>query len=347
MRFRKILIIRFSSLGDIVLITPLLDALRVWMPDAEVHLLTKERFASLFASDSRIDQVRTLREETLGELLAIRSSLSRERYDLILDAHNVLRSNIIYGTIRSGAKIQLKKDQLRKLLLTRCGLNLYSRVIHQSERYLEMLRPFHAHGDRSVPSLVVPDAAAQTAQRLLDEGGISGRRAVALAPGARWEPKRWPVEHFANVANALAADGYAIVLVGGPADSELSGELAKRCAERPLDTTGRLDLMESAALLGRCRLLVTNDSAPLHMAEAVGTPVIALFGPTARELGYYPQLPASTALGLELRCRPCSRNGSRTCHLGTNECLVALEPERVLEAARTALALSAGAGEGD
>ena len=85
-------------------------------------------------------------------------------------------------------------------------------------------------------------------------------------------------------------------------------------------------------MLAECRLLVTNDSAPLHMAEAVGTPVVALFGPTVRELGYHPQLHSSLMLGLDLMCRPCSRNGARPCHLDTKECLVGLKPSRVLEA---------------
>lgn len=335
--FKKILVIRFSSLGDLVLLTPLLETLRSWAPEAEIHLLTKECYADLFAADGRIDEVKRLRSGTLQELLHLRSVLSGEGYDLIVDAHNVIRSNILYSTTRAGVKVQLKKDQIKKFLRIRMRLNLYDDIIHQSERYLELLRPFHASEGDTIPSLAVPDEAKERAQSLIRVHGFEGRPLVALAPGARWETKRWPIEHFAKVADSLAASGYGVVLVGGAGDETLSGELSKLCTDGPLDTSGRLDLLESAALLAECRLLVTNDSAPLHMAEAVGTPVVALFGPTVREFGYHPQLPSSIMLGLELRCRPCSRNGARPCHLQTKECLVELGPGHVLEAAGTVL----------
>ena len=335
--FEKILVIRFSSLGDLVLLTPLLGLLRLWMPGAALHLLTKETYAPLFLYDDRIDEVKTLRSGRAGELMELRSTLSREGYDLIIDAHNVIRSNILFGTLRAGVKVRLKKDQIKKFLLTRMGLNLYGRVIHQAERYLDVLHPLHAPECETIPSLVIPEEAKEKARGLIRDRGFGGRPLVAMAPGARWETKRWPAEHFAAVADPLASSGCGIVLVGGADDREMCAELSERCPEEPLDASGRLDPLESAALLAECKLLVTNDSAPLHLAEAVGTRVVALFGPTVREFGYHPQLPSSVALGLELKCRPCSRNGARPCPLRTKECLVDLEPRHVLEAARTVL----------
>jgi heptosyltransferase-2 len=335
--FKKILIIRFSSLGDLVLLTPLMGLLRSWMPDAEIHLLTKKRAAPLFAADDRIDQIKLLHSGTLNELLQLRSVLSGEGYDLVIDAHNVIRSNILYSITRAGVKVQLKKDQIKKFMLIRMRQNLYGRISHQSERYLDLLRPFDAPEYDSIPSLAISDDAKERARGIIRDRGFEGRPLVAMAPGARWETKRWPVEHFTAVADSLAASGYGIVLIGGTEDESVCGELSKQCAEEPLDASGRLDLLESAALLAECRLLVTNDSAPLHMSEAVGTPVVALFGPTVREFGYHPQLSSSLMLGLELECRPCSRNGARPCHLNSNECLVDLGPGPVLEAARTAL----------
>jgi heptosyltransferase-2 len=341
--FKKILIIRFSSLGDLVLLTPLLERLHGWMPKAEIHLLTKERYAPLFAADERIDEMKLLHSGTLGELLQLRSTLSRERYDLILDAHNVIRSNLLYSAIHAGVKVQLRKNHFKKFMLMRMGLNLYGDIVHQSERYLDLLNPFRAPKGETIPSLAVPDEAKERARSIITDHGFDGRPLVALAPGARWETKMWPIEHFTTVADSLAASGYGIVLIGGTDDEALCGDLSKRCAGRPLDTSGRLDLLESAALLAECRLLVTNDSAPLHMAEAVGTPVVALFGPTAREFGYHPQLSSSVMLSLELKCRPCSRNGARPCHLHTKECLVDLEPVHVIEAAGTVLGISRSA----
>jgi heptosyltransferase-2 len=339
-KFKKILVIRFSSLGDLVLLTPLLDRLREWMPKAEIHLLTKERYAPLFTADHRIDEMKLLRTGTLGGLLHLRSGLIAEKYDLILDAHNVIRSNLLYATIHAGIKVQLRKGQLKKFMLMKMGLNLYDEIIHQSERYIDLLHPFdHPEGD-SIPSLIIPNETRETARAMIRDHYPEETPLVALAPGARWETKMWPVEHFITVADSLTAAGHGIVLIGGSDDKTLCGELSKRCTARPLDASGRLGLLESAALLAECRLLVTNDSAPLHMAEAVGTSVVALFGPTVREFGYHPQLSSSVMLGLELGCRPCSRNGARPCHLHTNECLVDLSPGHVLEAAGTVLGTS-------
>jgi heptosyltransferase-2 len=335
---KKILVIRFSSLGDIVLLTALLEALREALPGAEIHLLTKKRYAELFAGDDRIDRVIPLLTTGFGELLRLRSVLARERYDLIIDAHNVIRSNLLYGTIHAGLKLQLQKDPLKKLLLIRSKFNLYKRTVFHSKRYLEMLRFIGLDSVDAKAVIRPPRQAMEKARKILSDCGFESETIVALAPGARWETKRWPIEHFHRAAEGLKAEGYGIVLIGGPGDEAVCAELAGRASTRLLDLSGKLSIMESAAMLSLCSLLVTNDSAPLHMAEAVGTPVVALFGPTVREFGYYPQLPSSAAIEVEMNCRPCSRNGARPCPIGTKACLVSIEPERVLQAVKNTLA---------
>ncbi len=335
---KKILVIRFSSLGDLVLLTALIEALRGAMPGAEIHLLTKKIYAELFADDDRIDRVIPLLTAGIGELVRLRSVLARERYDLIADAHNVIRSNLLYATIHAGLKVQLPKYQLKKLLLIRSKLNLYKRTVPIAKRYIEMLRPVGLDASETKTSLRLTGRATERARQVLCDGGIDKDSIVALAPGARWETKRWPLEHFQRVAEWLEAEGHGIVLIGGSGDRAICADLAGRISPRTLDLSGKSSIMESAAILSLCSLLVTNDSAPMHMAEAVGTPVVALFGPTVREFGYYPQLSSSAAIDSEMSCRPCSRNGARPCPLGTKACLVSIEPERVIEAAGNILA---------
>jgi heptosyltransferase-2 len=179
----------------------------------------------------------------------------------------------------------------------------------------------------------LPDEACALARERLSSRLRSRKGCVAFAPGARWKTKRWPADHFAKLISTVSARDYAPVLIGGTEDIADNAAIARAVSpEEPLDLTGSLSIIESAAILRECAALVTNDSAPLHLAEAVGTPVVALFGPTVREFGYYPILRRSMALEVDLPCRPCSRNGARSCPYGTEECLTSIEPEAVLEA---------------
>ena len=168
---------------------------------------------------------------------------------------------------------------------------------------------------------------------------------VALAPGARWPTKRWPDAHaVALLRGQLARDDRRVVLLLGAEDADwLARTGAADLADHPrLDVLAGRPLTEVAAALGRCRAAVTNDSGLLHLSEAVGTPVTALFGPTVRAFGYAPLLPASRLLETDLDCRPCSRTGSRPCHRGDLACLASLAPEQVSEALEQVLAAAGG-----
>ncbi|MBE0566800.1 MAG: glycosyltransferase family 9 protein, partial [Krumholzibacteria bacterium] len=166
-----------------------------------------------------------------------------------------------------------------------------------------------------------------------------------LAPGARWEPKRWPEAHGAALVDAhRAAGGGPLRIFLGPQEEAWydAGPLAASARAAGAEVVRGLPLVETAARLAECAALVTNDSGLLHLAEAVGTPVVALFGPTVRAFGYAPHLAASCLLETEIACRPCSRNGKRPCHRGDLACLVRITPEAVLAAAAPLLAGPAG-----
>jgi heptosyltransferase-2 len=328
----KILIIRLSSLGDLVLMLPTLRALRSGLPGAEIHLLCKEKYAGLFEGNSLLDRLITVGRGGPRELLALRSSLARQRYDTIIDAHGVIRSNILYHTLRARRKLQIRKNELKKFLLIRGGTNRYTQFVSQTERYAALARELGVAVVDEPEELALPAGAAEDAQRSLEGAGWTGRPLVAFAPGARWPTKTWPEEHYAALIGAIAGRGYQPLLVGGADDVDTNARVARLSGVAPLDLTGALSIIGSAAVLRRCKALVTNDSAPLHLAEAVGTPVVAFFGPTVREFGYFPRLPGSRVLEAVLSCRPCSRNGGRDCPYGTKECLSAIEPAAALEA---------------
>jgi heptosyltransferase-2 len=166
-----------------------------------------------------------------------------------------------------------------------------------------------------------------------------------MAPGSAWATKRWPARHFAAAAQALLAAGEAdrVVLVGSPADRTLAEAIAAELAADPivarrhgavLDLTGKTSTAGLVALLARVSSLIANDSAPAHIAAALGRPVVALFGPTVPAQGFAPLGPRVRIAERELPCRPCSRHGGDRCPIGTHACLVDLPPEQVVAALR-------------
>jgi len=327
----KILVIRLSSLGDLILMVPMLRALRSGSPGAEIHLVCKEKYAGLFEENGFLDRIIIVRCGGISELIELRSALSNERYGTIIDAHNVIRSNVLFHTLRARRKLQIHKNELKKLLLIQGKTNLYTRDISQAERYAALARELGIAASDDFEGLPVPGSAAKGAQRALTRAGWSGKPLVAFAPGARWRTKTWPEEYYARLIGAISRRGCQPVLIGGPEDSAANARVALMSGGGALDLTGTLSIIESASVLKQCMALVTNDSAPLHLAEAAGTPVLAFFGPTVREFGYYPRLARSRVLELALPCRPCSRNGARACPYGTKECLSAIEPPAALE----------------
>jgi heptosyltransferase-2 len=315
----------------------MLRALRSSFPSKEIHLVCKEKYAGLFDGGGLVDSFIPVRRGDLREIVDLRSALSRAGYETIIDAHGVIRSGLLFHALRAPRKLRIRKDELQKAALIVGKLNLYRRVTSQTERYAELARRLGAEMRGPDTELPVPPRAERSAEAALARAGLSGKPLIAFAPGARWPTKRWPADRFARLIFEASARGFEPLLIGGAEDAAANAEVAALSRSAPRNLTGALSVIESAAVLKRCGALVTNDSAPLHLAEAVGTPVIAFFGPTVREFGYFPRLPASRALETALPCRPCSRNGKRACPYGTKECLTSIEPSTALEALTQAL----------
>ncbi len=327
----RILLIRFSSLGDLVLLSALVEGIAVSFPGHALHLATKEQYRELYEDNPHVGKIHALPSDAgFRDLLSFRKRLATEKFEIIIDAHNVVRSGFLYHTLRAGRKVRLGKEHIRKISLIRAGRDLYGDTVSMKDRYVGLLDALGTEVP-SVSTRLYPSLAAQAAvDTFFEENGLAGRTVVALAPGARWETKRWPVEGYSEVARAISSSGRGVLVIGGSAETQVCRKVSS--VDGVADACGGLSLMETASALGRVSLLVTNDSAPMHIAEAMGTPVIALFGPTVRQFGYYPLLERSTALERDMACRPCSRNGARPCHMRSRECLEAITPEEVLSA---------------
>jgi lipopolysaccharide heptosyltransferase II len=329
----RILLVRFSSIGDILLTTPLIRALRARHPDARIDALTKARFAPLLSNNAHLDAVLAPAE---GEsLAALAARLRPAHYTHRLDLHGSLRSRQL-RLFLPGRWRGYPKHRLARGFLVLTQRNHYpAGTPPVPERYFEAADGLDVRPDGGPPEFGLSSAAMAEADAYLMEAGMSaGGRLVALAPGAAHATKRWPVEHWKALAASLLARGRPVVIVGGPEDVDTANEVAA-AAPGAAVAAGRFGLQGTGALLARSSVLVSGDTGVMHMATGVGTPVVALFGPTVEPFGFFPYRAGGTVLQRDLACRPCSRMGGPVCPLGHHHCLRQILPEAVQAAVTT------------
>ena len=321
-----------SFLGDVVLTTPLLTALRDRLRPRRLAVVVRPEARALVEGHPAVDAV--LVDDKHGAdrgplgALAVARRLRREAFDLAVVPHRSLRTAIVVAL--AGIPRRVGFDASRGAWL------FHERVVrdlrrHDVERNLALLIPFG--GCEVTPPLHVPvrPEAAERARALLPPGD---GRLVVMAPGSVWPTKRWAAEGFAAVARALARTGARVVLVGGPADVAVAGEVAALAGTGVTSLAGRTDLATTVALVDGAAVLVGNDSAPMHIACARAVPVVAIFCATTPALGYGPWSQRGRVVEVDLACRPCGRHGGRRCPRGTEDCMRLVEPERVLAAIR-------------
>ncbi len=323
---RDILVVRFGSLGDLCLLGWALARLadRLGGENRRVTLVTKSAFAPLMEHVRGIHRVVPLPGSGAGDVVRLAGELRGRSWDLVIDAHNVLRGHLLFGMMRRRPERRLAKDTAARLTFMEFGHrgNRLDRTMH--DRFEELTAGLAAGRENRGETL--PPLASLTANRT-DQ---SAPDILGFAPGAQWDTKRWPEEHFVALLRMRLRDhpGPVRIFLGPREENWFDGGSLARAVRDSGQTEIIRDrsLAEVATLLSECRQLVTNDSGLLHVAEAVGTPVLAIFGPTVREFGYYPVLAGSRVLERPLDCRPCSRNGKRPCHRGDLACLRDIPP---------------------
>lgn len=339
----RILIIRFSSMGDIVLTSPVTRAVRRICPDAEIDFLTRSEYVGLARALPGVNEVECL--EPAKGLPRLISCIRRRKYDLVIDLHGNLRSRLVSLAGNAGRVVRYDKRRFsRKAIVRRPGGT--AAVPHTVDRYLATLdrldatRGSHRDGapgaqEKRRPELKVEARAAALVEKRLADAGIGpGFPVLGVAPGASHGPKRWLPERFARVADHVAESrDMKVLLLGSEEDRTVTGEVARAMKSPAVDWTGTTDLSLLPAAVRRCGLLVSNDSGSMHVATAVGTPVVGVFGATHPRLGFAPLGPADAVVTLDLPCSPCSLHGDRACRYGTHACMEDLEPRRVIDEA--------------
>lgn len=336
----RFLVFHTAFIGDLVLTLPVVQALRATYPAAWIGVTAIPASAAMLQGHPGIDEVivydKRGSDSGIGGFMRLVRRLHGCHADVAIVPHRSLRSACAVLCARIPRRVGFAASAGKYLFTDRVR---YDPSAHEVDRNLALVgvSGIEARGDRR-PVLPHSIEDAEAVGQLLDDTGARGSDAplVALAPGSVWFTKRWPARHFTALAQGLNRHGCQIVLVGGAPDRPLCESIAASCTGgRPVvNTAGQLSLRRSAELLRRCRLVVTNDSAPLHLAGAVGTPTFALFGATVPAFGFGPLGPDDRTFGIErLSCRPCAIHGGTRCPIGTFVCMEHLDPEVILRAA--------------
>lgn len=317
---KNILVIRFGSLGDLCVLgwslSPFADD-----DQCRITLVTKPAFAPLMRQMRGIDQVIELPDSGLGGLSRLAGELKRTPWDALIDAHGVLRSHGLLLMMGRRPQGRIGKDTSKRLALLR-GAQVDDLALRTMRRRFDEL--FAPWIDTSAENPIPPLGHLKPTQ---EKQAILG-----FAPGAQWDTKRWPQENFATLLRTFRSQhAHPVRVYLGPREESwfAGSDLAQACEDLPqVQVVQRQTLPEIAQSLAQCTALLTNDSGLLHVAEAGGTPVLAFFGPTVEQFGYFPCLADSEVLQVSLDCRPCSRNGKRPCHRGDLACLTGIAPDQ-------------------
>ncbi len=326
--------LRFSSLGDIVMTTAMIRSLRRRFPQAKIDMVVRADFLDLVRHNPHLTTVIGLsRGEGVAGLWALRRRINAEGYDVIYDAHRSLRTRLLMPWLRARRKLYYRKHYLRRSLALLFKLPLLRHSPRFLEKFVEPLGAIGVPYDGGGPEMVIAPAerASGLAKVSLPADSVP---LIGVVPSAQWPGKRWPADSFRQVvAKLVERTPYAVVVLGGPSDVFCADICKGFAPERVINAqSARLTLAESAAVLERCRLVIANDTGLMHVADALGIPCVLIFGPTSAELGCLPYHPLSEIVEHQLWCRPCSKNGEAPCVRGRRVCLERTTPAMVLAA---------------
>lgn len=314
----NILIIRLSSIGDVILTTPILDAIKKKYPDATLDFMVMDRFQEAISGNPNIDSLILFERDKykgLPGIVRFVKSLNRRRYNLVIDLHAKIRS-IIISLLIHGRVLRYKKRSIWKSVLVPLRLTRYHVDDTIVRNYFKPLSKLHIYFTKESLSFYFDEISRQKVRPY--------RNCVVMAPGAARNTKQWPAEYFAELGKLLKQK---IVLIGGADEFAKFEQICKQIGPACENLAGKLSLKESGALLAGAKFVISNDSGPFHIARAVATKAFVIFGPTDPGMFEYDQ--DAVLIYENASCSPCSLHGDSQCPQGHFDCMLRLTPEKV------------------
>jgi len=329
---RSILILRFSSIGDIVQTTSVIGTLKSYFPKTTIDFMTLSKFAPLLSGHNRINKIHEI-DINAGyfSLREIGLSMEKKSYDLVIDLHNTTRSRIIRKAMSNTKSLFLPKPRWKRFNLFMFHQNYFSpefSVRSWLHEPLDGLLP--RKYKMGATKLFVSDLEKEDGKNILQSYGLKGDYFV-LTPGAAWTQKRWPAHYYSIIIDKIKEKfGLNAVLIGGVND--INCELIKSNADNStIDVHGKTNLRESLSIVSQAKFIIGNDTGFLHAGESLGISAITILGPTSRETGAGVFLDRSYVIeNKNLWCRPCSQNGSLPCYRKEQYCMTQIHPEHIM-----------------
>jgi len=324
----KILLVRFSSIGDIVLTTPVIRCLKQQVKETEIHYLTKRSFSSILTANPHIDKLFTI-EKDVSEIMA---ELKSENYDHIVDLHNNLRTAILKRGLGKPTTA-LNKINFQKWLKVNFKIDRLPHT-HIVERNLKTVEKFGVSNDGQGLEYFIPNED-EVAKNSLPDTHQNGY--IGFVIGARQNTKRMPLEMIISICKKLSKP---IVLLGGNEDVQGAGEIVSAVGNNVYNACGKYNINQSASLVKQADKIITHDTGLMHIAAAFQKEIISIWGNTIPEFGMYPYLSGHGENGVgkimevkDLDCRPCSKLGFKKCPKGHFKCMLDINERKIVEAA--------------
>jgi ADP-heptose:LPS heptosyltransferase len=309
---KKILIIRFSSIGDIVLTTPVIRCLKTQLPDVEIHYLTKRSFKGILEQNPNVSKIHTI-EKNVNEII---SDLKNENFDFVVDLHNNIRSMQVKRALGKRSS-SFKKLNFKKWLLVNFKINTMPSK-HIVDRYIQTIDHLGVTNDnKGLDYFITPSEEVNIASLPFShQNGYIG-----FVIGAKHYTKQLPIEKIISICKKI---NQPIILLGGKEDIERAIKIEKEVGEIIFNACGKFNLSQSASLVKQSRKIISHDTGLMHIAAAFKKEIVSVWGNTVPEFGFTPYLPDERSRMVEVKdlpCRPCSKIGYSECPEGHFKCM--------------------------
>ncbi len=318
---KKILVVQTAFIGDLVMSTPIFPALRKIFPDSQIDVLVIPSSAIILKHNPYINNILTFDKKKnifrkITEIIRLLFYFQKNKYDIGIALQSSLTTAfmMLLGGVRTRVGNRHFWSTTNRVTIPK-GL-------HIRQRTMQYLKPFSEEVFSDETEIFLDKAEIELAEQITSTARSNNQKIIVIAPGSVRFTKMWSTSKFENLAKKLAENNFKVFLIGSKAESQICNSIQNNVKHPNLENyCGKLNLLESAALIKMSDLLVCNDSAPLHLGNAVKTRVFAIFGPTVKQFGCYPYRDGDKLIEVDLECRPCSAHGGNSCPLGHHNCM--------------------------